>query len=55
MQEKTDVQVTETRKRVLGDEHPSTLNTMANLAFVASRPRYGFYSQARMVQLILSS
>jgi hypothetical protein len=23
----------ETRKRVLGDEHPDTLNSMANLAF----------------------
>ncbi|KAK1974190.1 hypothetical protein LZ30DRAFT_570320, partial [Colletotrichum cereale] len=27
-----DVQVMETRKRMLGDEHPSTLTSMANLA-----------------------
>ena len=27
------VQVMETRKRVLGAEHPSTLTSMANLAF----------------------
>lgn len=27
------VQVMETRKRVLGQEHPDTLNSMANLAW----------------------
>jgi hypothetical protein len=30
--EQLDVQVMETRKRVLGEEHPSTLTSMANLA-----------------------
>ncbi|RJE18902.1 Phosphorylase superfamily [Aspergillus sclerotialis] len=31
--EELDVQVMETRKKVLGAEHPSTLTSMANLAF----------------------
>ncbi|KAH8707189.1 hypothetical protein GQ44DRAFT_628856, partial [Phaeosphaeriaceae sp. PMI808] len=31
--EQLDVQVMETSKRVLGDEHPSTLTSMNNLAF----------------------
>ena len=30
--EELDMQVMETRKRVLGEEHPSTLTSMANLA-----------------------
>ena len=30
--EQLGIQVSETRKRVLGDEHPSTLTSMANLA-----------------------
>jgi hypothetical protein len=30
--EKAFLQVTETRKQVLGSEHPSTLTSMANLA-----------------------
>ena len=30
--EELDVQVTETEKRVLGQEHPSSLTSMANLA-----------------------
>ncbi|KAF8536348.1 hypothetical protein BDD12DRAFT_748738, partial [Trichophaea hybrida] len=29
-----EVQVVEIRKRVLGQEHPSTLTSMANLAFI---------------------
>ena len=31
--EQLNVQVVKTRKRVLGEEHPSTLTSMANLAF----------------------
>ena len=31
--EELDVQVMETRKRVLGEEHPDTLTSMNNLAF----------------------
>jgi len=31
--EELEVQVMETRKRVLGEEHPDTLTSMANLAF----------------------
>jgi hypothetical protein len=31
--EKLEVQVLETRKRRLGEEHPSTLTTLTNLAF----------------------
>jgi hypothetical protein len=31
--EELEVQVMETRKRVLGEEHPSTLTSMNNLAF----------------------
>jgi hypothetical protein len=31
--EELEVQVIETRKRVLGEEHPSTLNAISNLAF----------------------
>jgi len=31
--EEQDVQVTEMFKRVLGEDHPSTLTSMANLAF----------------------
>ncbi|KAH8768413.1 hypothetical protein F5883DRAFT_366242, partial [Diaporthe sp. PMI_573] len=30
--EELEVQVKDTRKRVLGEEHPSTLTSMANLA-----------------------
>jgi len=32
MHEELDVRVMETRVRVLGEEHPSTLTSMANLA-----------------------
>jgi hypothetical protein len=39
--EKLQVQVMETRKRVLGDEHPNTLITMHSLAFsLQSRARH---------------
>jgi len=31
--EQIEIQVMETRKQILGPEHPSTLNSMANLAF----------------------
>ncbi|MDI1492405.1 MAG: hypothetical protein OHK93_003619 [Ramalina farinacea] len=31
--EELEVRVMETRKRVLGEEHPDTLTSMANLAF----------------------
>ncbi|KAF1975254.1 hypothetical protein BU23DRAFT_435962, partial [Bimuria novae-zelandiae CBS 107.79] len=31
--EELEVQVMETRKRVLGEEHPDTLTSMNNLAF----------------------
>ena len=31
--EELEVQVMETRKRVLGEEHPGTLNAIGNLAF----------------------
>ena len=32
--EELDVQVIETRKRVLGQAHPDTLTSMNNLAFI---------------------
>jgi hypothetical protein len=31
--EELEVQAMQTRKRVLGEEHPGTLTSMANLAF----------------------
>ncbi|KAF2646947.1 hypothetical protein K491DRAFT_583690, partial [Lophiostoma macrostomum CBS 122681] len=38
------VQVMETRKRVLGDEHPDTLTSMNNLAFILKSQ--GFINKA---------
>ena len=35
--EQIEVQVLETRKRVLGEEHPNTLSSMANLASTYSK------------------
>ena len=35
--ESLEVQVMDTRKRVLGDSHPSTLTSMNNLAFTFKR------------------
>lgn len=32
--EELEIQVMETRKRVLGEEHPDTLSSMANLALI---------------------
>ena len=39
--EELEVQVMETRKRVLGAEHPDTLTSMANLAFTWKRQGRG--------------
>jgi hypothetical protein len=44
--EDLEVQVMETRKRVLGEEHPSTLSSMANLALT-------WKSQSRNEEAIL--
>jgi len=42
--EKMDMQVMETRKRVLGEEHPDTLTSMNNLAFtIQKQGRKGSY------------
>ena len=43
------VQVMETRKRVLGEEHPDTLNSMANLA--ATYSNQGRWTEAEKIQV----
>ena len=38
--EELEIQVMETRKKVLGDEHPDTLESMANLAYIYKAKGY---------------
>ncbi|KAF2730397.1 hypothetical protein EJ04DRAFT_586298 [Polyplosphaeria fusca] len=45
--EQLDVQVMKTRKRVLGDEHSSTLASMANLALTFQEQ--GLYNKAYLL------